>query len=1023
MGVGLEAFRIVGTIALNDVNKVIKQIDGTVHSAKNATLGLGKMVDAINAWSKEQTKTLNKIKKEVDTAGLALSRGLTAPLAAVTGALGVLSLKTGNYADKLLSLEQSTGLTTDTLQEFQHVATAAGGSSDALFSSLTALTGKLPEIASGTGAASKAFDALGVNVTNADGSYRSMEEILPEVIKGLQGMDDITTRNILANDIFGKKTKEIAAILGMTSEEMDGLRKEAHDLGIVMGADGLNSANNFRVGVEKLKAQLAAVGMEIAVSVMPILNETLIPFIQTTAIPILRGLGDAAEWTIGVFAKLPPVLQGVTIGLGALVAAAGPALLVIGQLVGMKKNLIVAANVLSAGYVKLNASLISNKAAFLAARLSMDAGTASTGLLSGALGVLGGAFNKLRAVMLTHPIMTFAAIAAGALYAFNNFKKEFEDQATVKRLTAETEAVNKNTTALNAKVRATKEQLEAELKLKGTDAYNPAKVEQLAGAYADAVVELKNYSREINGANKMTEQQAAATRQNALALQGLGDAVKEETRLTEYQMAQKKKQEEEDAKAAEARAKRSAEEARRRREDLNNMLSEHNNAYARMGKTEMQLLDMEEQADIEKARRLGATDAQLESIYNHYWVMRQDLIEKEDEALEEQINEAKKALEERQQLELKYETDLQSAKRNIAVEEAKRDADVAVSTLQGVHGAELAVMERQGGDVRALRIKQDAEMRTLQAVNAQAIAAMELDNKKAALQAQYDAEIAEAEKAGTDASAIRERYSAEFANLEAQKIEAAKNAEAQITEITKRENAARAALNKQYVQGFVSGMISAVNQLGSILSMSSSNEQKRVDRDYKARKEAIEASVEDETERAAQLAALEEEKEAKTLEIQKQQAAREKGLGIFNAIINTAQAIVKALADLGPIAGPIMAGVVGALGAAQIGVIESTPEPFAAGGLVQGGRGGVYSQIGEGKQDELVLPLETGTQRLASDLSDMLQGQSASAAAPVQRPVNIYVGTLVADKHGLKELERQLSKVRVEENRRIGIGV
>jgi hypothetical protein len=200
----------------------------------------------------------------------------------------------------------------------------------------------------------------------------------------------------------------------------------------------------------------------------------------------------------------------------------------------------------------------------------------------------------------------------------------------------------------------------------------------------------------------------------------------------------------------------------------------------------------------------------------------------------------------------------------------------------------------------------------------------------------------------------------------------------------------------------------------------SSNEEKRISREYKERRAYIEANVADEEERAAQLAALNEQEEAKKLEIQREQAGRDKALGAFNVVIDTARAIVKTLAEMGPIAGPIMAATIGALGAAQLGVITSEPEPFATGGYVMGGRGGIEARIGEGRQNELVLPVETGTQDLAERLGNILQAQPATTGAPIEYHTHLHVATLIADDKGLKELERRLGTIRISENRRTG---
>lgn len=62
------------------------------------------------------------------------------------------------------------------------------------------------------------------------------------------------------------------------------------------------------------------------------------------------------------------------------------------------------------------------------------------------------------------------------------------------------------------------------------------------------------------------------------------------------------------------------------------------------------------------------------------------------------------------------------------------------------------------------------------------------------------------------------------------------------------------------------------------------------------------------------------------------EAVRQKNLAIFNASISLAQAVIKAYSETGPIAGPIFAGIILALGAAEIAAIASKPIPAAAKG-------------------------------------------------------------------------------------------
>lgn len=82
-----------------------------------------------------------------------------------------------------------------------------------------------------------------------------------------------------------------------------------------------------------------------------------------------------------------------------------------------------------------------------------------------------------------------------------------------------------------------------------------------------------------------------------------------------------------------------------------------------------------------------------------------------------------------------------------------------------------------------------------------------------------------------------------------------------------------------------------------------------------------------------EVAEIDAETDAKREELERKQAERSKMLAVFQAVVSTAVAVVKAL-ELGPIAGPIMAAVIGALGAVQVATILATPVGFENGGYI-----------------------------------------------------------------------------------------
>src|SRR5690554_3474782 len=81
----------------------------------------------------ERTK---KLGQQFEATGKKLSVGLTLPIVAAGGAMIKLATDAGKTADRLLDLSEITGLSTDTLQEFDVVAAEAGVSSEGLARSI-----------------------------------------------------------------------------------------------------------------------------------------------------------------------------------------------------------------------------------------------------------------------------------------------------------------------------------------------------------------------------------------------------------------------------------------------------------------------------------------------------------------------------------------------------------------------------------------------------------------------------------------------------------------------------------------------------------------------------------------------------------------------------------------------------------------------------------------------------------------------------------------------------------------------
>lgn len=280
----------------------------------------------------------NKFKKGFS----GLNIGALAGAGAVAG-LGVLAVKAGETADRLLDLNNITDISTDTLQEYQYVSNQAGVSAEALSTSATKLTQKLGTMNGETDPVSKSFEALGISVRDGLGNLKTGEQLMEESLPLLADMENQTERNAISAQLFGGSYKDLAPILGMGSEKIKELREEANKLGLVKTNQDLVDANAFRQQVDQMKAIAGSIAFDIGKAVQPLLG-VLIPVIKdlvgiiTTILkpvidaltPVLGDIFDAVGELAGVLGTL---LADVLGEIGTLLAPLGELLVPIIQAV------------------------------------------------------------------------------------------------------------------------------------------------------------------------------------------------------------------------------------------------------------------------------------------------------------------------------------------------------------------------------------------------------------------------------------------------------------------------------------------------------------------------------------------------------------------------------------------------------------------------------------------------------------------------------------------------------------------
>ena len=294
----------------------------------------------IDKQSRKLQKEIGRLGRKVSDVGKVLTKAFTAPLLAMSAGVGVLAVKTGEYADKLLDLEQITGLTTTKLQEYEHVAREAGVSFEGFVGIISKFQGRMPQLIDGQGRAAETMNELGVSIRNSDGSIKDINKLFPELLTKLHGVDDITQRNALAQQLFGRTMTDLAPILSLSSEEISNITAEAHDMGLILDKEAIDKANKFRISMEKLKARITGAGRELALGFIPIIRDDLMPLIKETVIPFFQKLADKVKAVFEWYGNLSKQTKTTVKGFILLAIAVGPIIVMIGKFIALGAPLV-----------------------------------------------------------------------------------------------------------------------------------------------------------------------------------------------------------------------------------------------------------------------------------------------------------------------------------------------------------------------------------------------------------------------------------------------------------------------------------------------------------------------------------------------------------------------------------------------------------------------------------------------------------------------------------------------------------
>jgi hypothetical protein len=218
--------------------------------------------------------------------------GLIASLATVRN--GMLALGVGAAAHAVKSVvdgigdireaSQRLGVTTDTFQRLRVLAEQNGTSVQSLGTAFRTLANSAVQP---TKESAAAFAALGVSAKDANGQFKSTNELFFEVAGALADVGNETERSALAQDLLGRSAQDLKPIFAGGRAEIDKQRKALAAMN-VLSAETITQADD-------LSDSWKAIGPSLLAAAEPLLK-LLLPALTDLTAWLVKGITFTAKW-------------------------------------------------------------------------------------------------------------------------------------------------------------------------------------------------------------------------------------------------------------------------------------------------------------------------------------------------------------------------------------------------------------------------------------------------------------------------------------------------------------------------------------------------------------------------------------------------------------------------------------------------------------------------------------------------------------------------------------------------------
>ena len=299
---------------LDELNNALKQME----SAPNAS----ETIEQQNALKREIIETKSALDEYEDALGrsnvaLNVIAGTSKEVAEKTKAISAVSgglatalvgnaINSASMADDLNTLSSQTGFTVEELQKMKYA-------SDIVDVSMDQMTGSIQKMTKQMSSGNKAFETLGVSLTDSNGNMRDAKDVWYDSLDALSKVENETERDALSMELFGKSAMDMAGIIDDGGASLKALGDEAEGLGLIMSQDMVDDANVLQDSIDRMKGRteqaFLTMGASLASSLVPAFEKVL--DVVTKVVQWFANLDGGTQQTIlvilGLIASISPL--------------------------------------------------------------------------------------------------------------------------------------------------------------------------------------------------------------------------------------------------------------------------------------------------------------------------------------------------------------------------------------------------------------------------------------------------------------------------------------------------------------------------------------------------------------------------------------------------------------------------------------------------------------------------------------------------------------------------------------------